>query len=331
MIRKENNTSDDHAKIFKPLSCTSSKTWSRSNDPRIVRVSRAFGGKDRHSKVFTVKGLRDRRIRLSVPTAVYLYGLQERLGLNQPSKVVDWLLNAAKDDIGELPPLQIPPGSFCHNVHQILSSNSHQDFRSHHEKQAVLTIGGGISWLNHDQLKNPRSNFVWGSSKDAALGETRNNTDKKDENSARLHEEQGAYVSANNFLTRSNIGSSFLNPTAVPYNSLLKWDPSNLTLSQYPPKNHTLSEDLHNFNLVQLPYSTFSVPSGSQQVLVYQPGGIPQSCFPSHVSAMDTEFIPKNQTFHGLQLSNSSNFLQSQNSSRNERNNDVGFHLQLPN
>nr|GMC65982.1 transcription factor TCP13-like [Ipomoea batatas] len=66
-------------------------------DPRIVRVSRAFGGKDRHSKVCTVRGLRDRRVRLSVPTAIQLYDLQDRLGLNQPSKVVDWLLDAAKD------------------------------------------------------------------------------------------------------------------------------------------------------------------------------------------------------------------------------------------
>ncbi|KZV25017.1 hypothetical protein F511_01987 [Dorcoceras hygrometricum] len=326
MIRKENTTCDDHANIFKPSSSTSSKTWSRSNDPRIVRVSRTFGGKDRHSKVFTVKGLRDRRIRLSVPTAVLLYDLQERLGLNQPSKVVDWLLKAAKDDIDELPPLQIPPGSSCHNFHQILNSNSHQDFRSQHDKRALLTIGGGISWLNHDQLKNPRSNFLWGSSKDAGLGEARDNEPKQ----GNLHEEQGAYVPANNFLTGSNIGSSFLNiPAAVPYNSFLKWDPSNLTLSQYPPRNHTLSEDLHNLNLVQLPYSTLSVPFGSQQVLVYQPAGISHSSFPSHVSATDTEFAPKDQTFQDLQLSNSSNILQSQNSSRNERNKlDMEFHLQ---
>uniref|UniRef100_A0A3Q7FL41 TCP domain-containing protein n=1 Tax=Solanum lycopersicum TaxID=4081 RepID=A0A3Q7FL41_SOLLC len=81
--------------------------WSEFKDPRIVRVSRAFGGKDRHSKVLTVKGLRDRRVRLSVPTALQVYDLQDKLGLDQPSKVVDWLLNEAKHDIDELPPLQI--------------------------------------------------------------------------------------------------------------------------------------------------------------------------------------------------------------------------------
>lgn len=79
-------------------------------NPRIVRASRIFGGKDRHSKVCTVRGLRDRRIRLSATTAIQLYDLQERLGLSQPSKVIDWLLEAAQNDVAMLPPLQFPPG-----------------------------------------------------------------------------------------------------------------------------------------------------------------------------------------------------------------------------
>jgi hypothetical protein len=87
----------------------SSRQWSEQTESRIVRVSRVFGGKDRHSKVKTVKGLRDRRVRLSVPTAIQLYDLQDRLGLNQPSKVVEWLLNAARHEIDKLPPLQFPP------------------------------------------------------------------------------------------------------------------------------------------------------------------------------------------------------------------------------
>lgn len=90
---------------------TTASSWSRSlKNPRIVR---ALGGKDRHSKVATLRGLRDRRIRLSVPIALQLYDLQDRLGLNQPSKVVDWLLNAAKHDINQLPPLQMPSANFA--------------------------------------------------------------------------------------------------------------------------------------------------------------------------------------------------------------------------
>ncbi|XP_020574888.1 transcription factor TCP2-like [Phalaenopsis equestris] len=72
---------------------------------RIFRVSRASGGKDRHSKVFTSKGLRDRRVRLSVSTAIEFYDLQDRLGFDQPSKAIEWLIKAASSAIAELPSL----------------------------------------------------------------------------------------------------------------------------------------------------------------------------------------------------------------------------------
>ncbi|EOA16784.1 hypothetical protein CARUB_v10005003mg [Capsella rubella] len=75
------------------------------NSSRIIRVSRASGGKDRHSKVLTSKGPRDRRVRLSVSTALQFYDLQDRLGYDQPSKAVEWLIKAAEDSISELPSL----------------------------------------------------------------------------------------------------------------------------------------------------------------------------------------------------------------------------------
>ncbi|XP_058723909.1 transcription factor TCP24-like [Vicia villosa] len=86
------------------------QTWQErrqeeENSSRIVRVSRGSGGKDRHSKVMTSKGLRDRRVRLSVTTAIQFYDLQDRLGYDQPSKAVDWLIKAASDSISELPSL----------------------------------------------------------------------------------------------------------------------------------------------------------------------------------------------------------------------------------
>jgi hypothetical protein len=85
----------------------SSSSWQhqQQNSSRIVRVSRASGGKDRHSKVMTSKGLRDRRVRLSVTTAIQFYDIQDRLGYDQPSKAVDWLIKAASDSISELPSL----------------------------------------------------------------------------------------------------------------------------------------------------------------------------------------------------------------------------------
>ncbi|KAI4303757.1 hypothetical protein MLD38_039353 [Melastoma candidum] len=107
---------------------SSSRQWSAFRNPRIVRVSKAFGGKDRHSKVCTIRGLRDRRIRLSVPTAVQVYDLQDKLGLGQPSKVIDWLLDASKEDIDKLPPLQLPQGFGQHhlNPQQMLLPSFHE-------------------------------------------------------------------------------------------------------------------------------------------------------------------------------------------------------------
>ncbi|KAM5570934.1 transcription factor TCP5 [Rosa sericea] len=113
-------------------STTTSRQWSGFRNPRIVRVSRTFGGKDRHSKVSTVRGLRDRRIRLSVPTAIQLYDLQDRLGLSQPSKVIDWLLEVTEDDIDKLPPLQLLPH------HGLLNATSSAHHQFHHHQQQIL-------------------------------------------------------------------------------------------------------------------------------------------------------------------------------------------------
>nr|WDA53401.1 tcp transcription factor [Erycina pusilla] len=90
------------------------RPWQNTSS-RIIRVSRVSGSKDRHSKVWTMKGLRDRRVRLSVSTAIQFYDLQDRLGYDQPSKAVDWLINAAADAIVELPelvgPFPVPPAT----------------------------------------------------------------------------------------------------------------------------------------------------------------------------------------------------------------------------
>lgn len=70
------------------------------------RIVRSIGRKDRHSKVCTAKGPRDRRVRLSAHTAIEFYDVQDRLGYDRPSKAVDWLIKKAKpaiDKLRELP------------------------------------------------------------------------------------------------------------------------------------------------------------------------------------------------------------------------------------
>ncbi|KAH6791941.1 TEOSINTE BRANCHED 1 [Perilla frutescens var. hirtella] len=305
-LTKQESSTSDNAKNFN-ASSSSTTSWSRLKDPRIVRVSRAFGGKDRHSKVCTVRGLRDRRVRLSVPTAIQLYDLQDRLGLNQPSKVVDWLLNAAKHEIDELPPLQFPQGSFGANLLPMLNSS--------HQARAPAP----------DQADK---HGLTGKSKDVS-SETRD----RDENWARSsdHDQEGrqtfnlgsinqdAYHVSRQLINPSSSLPSLMmsSSSSIPINSFVRWDPSNLTLShppRSPPSPHQ-PEDWHNFSLVPLQSTLSGTPSSHHhhhhQVLVYQPaaGGMSTSAQPyfhSQISASNAEFEAKQLNFQSSQLSNSS-------------------------
>lgn len=58
--------------------------------------------RERHSKIITAQGLRDRRMRLSVDVAHEFFGLQDKLGFDKASKTVAWLLRKSKPAIKEL-------------------------------------------------------------------------------------------------------------------------------------------------------------------------------------------------------------------------------------
>ncbi|RLM86723.1 transcription factor PCF6 [Panicum miliaceum] len=121
---------------------------------RIYRVSRASGGKDRHSKVYTAKGIRDRRVRLSVATAIQFYDLQDRLGYDQPSKAIEWLIKAAAAAIDKLPSLDAAAGFPAHPASAAgkdlpaLADAPHddddddaQDQHQHHHQQQLARSG----------------------------------------------------------------------------------------------------------------------------------------------------------------------------------------------
>ncbi|KAK1296304.1 Transcription factor TCP5 [Acorus calamus] len=147
MIRNQREGAKQEGETTTANNGKSPRLWPSLKNPRIVCVSRASKGKDRHSKVTTVKGLRDRRVRLSVPTAIQLYDLQDRLGLNQPSKVVDWLIESTQEEINKLPPLQLPVVEFTHYTHGTTRS------------QAVENIDGENKFLQ------------WGKTKEGLLGD----------------------------------------------------------------------------------------------------------------------------------------------------------------
>lgn len=68
--------------------------------------ARAGTKKDRHSKINTAQGPRDRRVRLSIGVARKFFDLQEILGFDKPSKTLDWLLTKSKAAITDLEQLR---------------------------------------------------------------------------------------------------------------------------------------------------------------------------------------------------------------------------------
>ncbi|EOA35361.1 hypothetical protein CARUB_v10020555mg [Capsella rubella] len=70
--------------------------------PEVSREIKKVVKKDRHSKIHTAQGLRDRRVRLSIGVARQFFDLQDMLGFDKASKTLDWLLKKSKKAIKEV-------------------------------------------------------------------------------------------------------------------------------------------------------------------------------------------------------------------------------------
>lgn len=68
-----------------------------SSRPRAIGIK-----KDRHTKIVTAQGPRDRRVRLSICIARKFFDLQDTLGFDKPSKTLNWLFTKSKLAIEEL-------------------------------------------------------------------------------------------------------------------------------------------------------------------------------------------------------------------------------------
>ncbi|CAJ1947128.1 unnamed protein product [Sphenostylis stenocarpa] len=276
-LKQEGLSSSDHEKA--KASSSSSSQWLKLKDPRIVRVSRAFGGKDRHSKVCTVRGLRDRRVRLSVPTAIHLYDLQDRLGLNQPSKVVDWLLNAAKHEIDDLPPLPIPPGNFTLGYPSLVACNevstyregSGQNNNTSWKSRSGEMVSDKANWLNRSEEDDDNNN---------------DNTNRNSNDGGDNKHCHGAHALPNNLLPRPN-HPSFLGLMNTMPSLGYQWEHNSGDVAQWENHGFVNQTDIHSINVVPIP-STLALSTGSTtpQILVCPPGAT-QPYFPSHVAAMD--------------------------------------------
>lgn len=311
---KQEAETSDHIKSSSTTT-SSSRQWAGFKNPRIVRVSRSFGGKDRHSKVCTIRGLRDRRIRLSVPSAIQLYDLQDRLGLNQPSKVVDWLLDVTKDDIDKLPPLQIPPGDFTQFYQQTLAT--HHELNTPQSSlppffstSSEFIKDGGNQLFGKEELRmndsdNEDSHTVaTRKSKYWANLDTDSRAKNKEverENIVRNkwnvpEENEGGnssvgyipQLSAQNFLPLVN---QFPFPSLISNTMAYNWEPPSLSLSQFGSQVYPSQSSTHSASLPPVAHPT---PS---QLIFYPPATMPAVFppqFPSYMTSSSIENDPKN-------------------------------------
>ncbi|ONK67131.1 uncharacterized protein A4U43_C06F16040 [Asparagus officinalis] len=95
---------DQEANTSKKTTETDTSTEPISRKKKGVQAA-GEGGKqrslrtDRHSKIHTAQGLRDRRMRLSLEVARKFFSLQDLLGFDKASATVDWLITHSRSAI----------------------------------------------------------------------------------------------------------------------------------------------------------------------------------------------------------------------------------------
>lgn len=82
--------------------CLESKQDTYANGDHQYVPKKPTPKKDRHSKIYTAQGLRDRRVRLSIEIAREFFDLQDLLGFDKASKTLEWLLTKSKKAIRDL-------------------------------------------------------------------------------------------------------------------------------------------------------------------------------------------------------------------------------------
>ena len=101
---ENNNNSNNNNNIAIPMSKQdpSSLGGSSSHYGISCFLTKKPVKKDRHSKIYTSQGLRDRRVRLSIEIARKFFDLQDMLGFDKASNTLDWLFTKSKKAIKDL-------------------------------------------------------------------------------------------------------------------------------------------------------------------------------------------------------------------------------------
>nr|ACC54346.1 CYCLOIDEA-like 1 [Gerbera hybrid cultivar] len=109
--------------------------------------------KDRHSKIDTARGPRDRRMRLSLDVAKQFFRLQDMLGFDKASNTVEWLLMKSKAAIHYLLPQQLNKSCSLMCVSNSASSASECEVLSGIDDQSMEKTGDDLV-ITMDKVKS---------------------------------------------------------------------------------------------------------------------------------------------------------------------------------
>ncbi|RHN81995.1 putative transcription factor TCP family [Medicago truncatula] len=146
------------------------------------------GKKDRHSKIHTSQGLRDRRVRLSSEIARKFFDLQDMLEFDKPSNTLEWLFTKSDTAIKELARTK---NAACYNN----NNNDNSPFFDSNSNKSFSGGGGGdgscsskgrkLKWTQKEETKKE--------SRERARARARERTCYKMCSSGRMQQEEIRY------------------------------------------------------------------------------------------------------------------------------------------
>jgi hypothetical protein len=155
-----------------PKKKSNGRSNSKPTNPR-----KRSGKKDRHSKICTAQGPRDRRMRLSLQIARKFFDLQDMLGFDKASKTIEWLFTKSKTAIKELTESISQVKQSCSHV----AKSSTVSFTSESEVGSVnVEVADDGEFVNlAREKKNRKLHRVARDSRDKARARARERTREK--------------------------------------------------------------------------------------------------------------------------------------------------------
>jgi hypothetical protein len=170
------------------------------------------GKKDRHSKIHTSQGLRDRRVRLSSEIARKFFDLQDMLEFDKPSNTLEWLFTQSDTAIKELARTKNGGYNGYNDNKALLDSNSNKSFSSGGGGgDGCSSKGRKLKWTQKEETKKE--------SRERARARARERTCYKMCSSGRIQEEIRYPTTTDSTTTQQMLLQQLMSSTSSPVDS----------------------------------------------------------------------------------------------------------------